>query len=213
MKIILACVLLCFIDYHLSGQSVNFGFNSTDSGKNVSFQYEFSKGMNEFSFGIGVNINDFRQIEMRSDLYRKKLYATKGHHFVNLNFTFQRYFIKDDKVCFNPFIFYDLQAKYSTAAFLSTFIEYDSTLVQTRPEQGIVGRQHLDYFGPFYWLENNIGVGFKAMLTEKLYIKQRFGAGMNLILGHDDQILYRRFSWFDWQFSTLMHFSVGWTIR
>lgn len=209
--LIYIAVIMLSTQTHAQGLIV--GFNSTDSGRNISFQFEKSSGLNEYSYGFGVSINDFRQIEMRSDLYRKKLYATKGYHHINLNLTYQRY-MKTDKVkCLNPFIFYDFQAKYSTAAFLSTFIEYDSTLVQTRPEQGIVGRQELNYFGPFFWLENNVGIGFKAMVIDKFYIKQRLGVGVNLILGYDDQILYRRFSWFDWEFSTLMHFSIGMKLR
>lgn len=213
MKVPLTFILFYIICDWLPAQSVNLGFNSTDSGRNVSLQYENSQGSSEFSYGLCININNFHQIEMRSDLYRKKLYATKGYHFVGLNFTYHRYISIAEKSCLIPFIFYDSQTKYSTAAFLSTIVEYDSTLVQTRPEQGIVGRQVLDYFGPFFWFENNIGIGFRAMLTDRFYIKQRFGLGVNLILGHDDQILYRRFSWLDWEFSTLIHFSVGYRFK
>ena len=112
-----------------------------------------------------------------------------------------------------PFIFYDLQARYAPAALLSMYIEYDSTLVQTRTEQGIIGYEMLSYLGPFTWIEQNVGLGFKAPLTERFYLKQRFGVGVNMILGYDDSLVSKRFSWFDWEFSTLMHFSVGYTLK
>src|SRR5690606_22096459 len=149
-----------------------------------------------------------RRIEMQDDLYKKKLFATKTHHHINLNFTYQRYVLEDKVICLEPFLFYDLQAKRATAAYLSVKIEYDSSYVRNWPGQGIIGYNVLDYFGPFFWLENNVGIGFKAMISDKMFIKQRFGVGVNFILGYDDQITYRKFSWFDWEFSTLMHFSI-----
>lgn len=214
MRASIACILLCLIYQWLPAQSINIGFNSTHAGRNLTGQYETAKGKNEFSFGIGFNINKIAHNDDQNNFYKKRLYATETLNYLNLNFTYQRYIFSDKVKSIEPFVFYDLQAKYSTTRNrLILPYEYDSSLVVSNPEQGILYREYIEYFGPFLWLENNVGIGFKAMLTEKFYIKQRFGVGVNLILGHDDQILYRRFSWFDWEFSTLMHLSIGMKIR
>lgn len=213
-KLIIMVVFFFLIFQDLAAQSIDIGFNSTHSGRNITAQYELLKGKNEFSFGLGININKLAQNDDQNNFYKKRLFATEVAHYLNLNFTYQRYILSNKIRNIEPFVFYDLQAKYSTTR--SRLIlphAFDSTLVVNKPEQGILYRETIENFGPFAWLENNIGIGFKAMITERLYIKQRFGVGVDLILGYDDQILYRRFSWFDWEFSTLMQFSVGYKFK
>src|SRR5690554_1149745 len=209
MKSSFICIFLFLVYQHLPGQGINIAFNSTASGRNLTGQYETTKGKNEFSFGVGVNLNNLRQIEIHDDIYRKKLFATKPHHHINLNFTYQRYVFVDKVKCLEPFLFYDLQAKHAVAAHLTNYVDYDSTLVAGRLEEGIVYMEFMEYFGPFFWIENNIGIGFKTMLTENLYIKQRFGVGVNFILGYEYKLSPAVYKWFDWEFSSLLHFSVG----
>ncbi len=211
MRLLFIAVVLNFIFYFgTKGQSVNFGFNSTDSGRNITMQYEWTKGKNEFSFGLGFNFNKFAHNDDQEKLYKKRIYATKIYHRLNLDLTYQVYILENKIKNIHPFAFFDNQMKYSTTR-NRTFIpfDYDSTLVTNDPAQGVIYRESIDYYGPFLWIENNVGLGFRADITERFYIKQRFGVGIDFILGHEDQILSRRFTWYDWEFSTLMHFSVG----
>lgn len=131
------------------------------------------------------------------------MFGTKPIHHLNIDFTYQRYIFPEIETI-EPFVFYDMQIKYSTTFNrLVLPFAYDSSLVVNKPEEGILYREYIEFFGPFTWVENNIGIGFKAMLSERVYIKQRFGVGVYFILGHEDKLLIKRkfenasFQWFD----------------
>ncbi len=206
----LTTVLLVLFKLNINAQMLNIGFNSTDAGRNITVQYEKKMIQNEYSFGLGVNINMYGHPDNQNNFYRKRLYATKWHHYFNADFTYQMYIFNEKTTAVKPFVFYDLQAKYSTTRNQMVLpYTYDSTLVVNRPEDGILYRERIEYFGPFWWLENNIGIGFTADITDRIYIKQRIGMGVDLILGYDDQIVPKLFTWWGWEFSGLIHTSIG----
>jgi len=206
--ITIACVFLGNI--YLCAQGLNIGFNSTHTGRNVTAQYEIKRGKSEYSLGLGININMYGHPDNQANIYKKRLYATKWYHYFNADFTYQRYIFNEKTTAVKPFVFYDLQAKYSTTRNQMVLpYTYDSTLVVNRPEDGILYRERIEYFGPFWWLENNIGIGFTADITDRIYIKQRIGMGVDLILGYDDQIVPKLFTWWGWEFSGLIHTSIG----
>jgi len=208
-SIVITLVVLCN-SIVLFSQSINLGFNSTFSGRNISAQYEFKKNKSEYSIGLGYNINKFAHNDNQNNLYLKRLYATDPIHYLNINFTYQFYILTEKIKNIQVFLFYDLQAKYSTTRTeLILPYAYDPSLVIDDPEQGIVYAKYIEFFGPFLWLENNIGIGFTADLNDRLYIKQRIGVGTVFILGYDDQIAAKLFSWYGFGFSTLFQFSVG----
>ena len=60
-------------------------------------------------------------------------------------------------------------------------------------------------FGPFGWIEQCIGIGFKARLTDKLYLTQKIGAGTSFILGKEYQIAIKNHQWFTWEFGGLIN--------
>lgn len=218
MKYFISSILILF-PFYLFSQSLNFGFNSTHSGRNVTLAYEKQWKNHEFSFGVGYNVNKLAHNDDQFNFYKKRLFATDPEHHLNIAFTYQRYVLAKIKNI-KPFVFYDLQLKYSTTRnrFFLPYT-YDSTLVANRPEEGILYREYIENFGPFTWVEQNIGIGFIADLTHRIYLKQRFGVGVDLILGYEDKILDKRnfensrFEWFDWEFSTLMQFSVGYRFK
>lgn len=197
MKLSLGIFLLLLANSAFS-QSVNIGFNSTHSGRNVTAVYEKQVKQHEFSFGIGYNINRYIEPDNQYNFYKKRLFATNTVGHINLNFTYQRY-VFSNLTCIKPFVFYDLQAKYSSTRNQFPYI------VTIAPDGGLIYTEHTVAFGPFTWLENNIGIGFTADITDKFYLKQKFGAGMVFILG-EQQVPGQNFNW---EFSTLLSFSVG----
>lgn len=218
MKTIISCLLIMTSSF-LFSQSLNFGFNSTHSGRNVTLLFEQRIKNHEFSFGLGYNINKLAHNDDQGNIYKKRLYATKPVQHLNLELAYQRYVFPQMK-SIKPFIFYDIQIKYSTTRNRFFFgYTYDSTLVVNRPEDGILYREYIRYYGPFTWVEQHIGIGFEADLTDRIYLKQRFGVGVDFILGYEDSLANKRktvngrYEWFDWEFSTLMHFSIGYRLR
>lgn len=205
----------CFYFTHLSyGQSVNLAFNSTRAGRNITIQYELEKKVHEWSFGLGVNINKLAHNDDQNNVYKKRIFATEPLHHLNLNLTYQRYVFSELKGCIKPFLFYDLQAKYSTTRNRFIFpVGIDSTNFQNDPDGSILYKEFIRYFGPFLWFENNIGIGFKAHITERWYIKQRFGVGLLLTIGDDNNLADRINSRVNWEFAELLHFGIGMNIK
>ena len=74
--------------------------------------------------------------------------------------------------------------------------DYDSTYLYTEhPEDGIVYKNYIRYYGPFTWLANNIGIGFIANITKQFYLQQRFGAGMVFIFGNEPILVKYNTRW------------------
>lgn len=214
MKKILIIILIITNSLSVFSQSINLGFNSTHSGRNITTQYEFKKKNSEYSFGLGFNINKLAHNDNQNNIYKKRLYATKPYHHINVNFTYQYYILTEKVKNIHLFVFYDLQAKYSTTRneFFYPY-GYDSTLVVNNPSQGIIYYQYITNFGPFLWLENNIGIGFTADLSDRFYLKQRLGFGADFILGYGDKLFTRQFKWFDYEFSGHFNVSVGYRFK
>lgn len=214
MKQSIFIVLACLVSYNSYCQGLNLAFNSTRAGRNVTVQYEFEKQNHEWSFGLGVNINKRAHNDDQGNVYKKRMFATEPLHYLNFNATYQRYIFTKLKGCLKPFVFYDLQAKYSTTRNRFFFpVGIDSTNFQNDPDGSILYKEFIRSYGPFLWLESNIGIGFKARLTDLWYIKQRFGVGLVSIIGDDDLLADRIDSKVVWEFAELLHFGVGINIK
>lgn len=166
-------------------QNIGIDFNSTGAGRNITATFLKDISHNTISIGIGYNINSIKQPDDQSNIFYKRLYATTPAQHLNFNLSYQHdifYNLKNIK----PFVFNDLQIKYSTTR-SSMYIpyDYDTTYLNTsKPEDGILYKKQIAYFGPYAWIENSIGIGFKVDITDRFYLQQRFGAGIHLIYGY-----------------------------
>jgi hypothetical protein len=213
MKTLLSFTLL--ITTILSNaQSILLEYNSTGAGRNVGVLWEKTIGKNSFGAGLGCNINQLAHTDDQNNLYHKRLYATKLEHFFNLHLIYDRSIFSNLKGAIKPFIFVDVQTKYSTTRNRS-FLPYsfDSTATHLPYEERILYKEYIKNFGPFLWLEPTIGIGYRAMITDRLYIKQQIGAGFLFTFGNDDLLTYRQFSAYDWEFAALINVSIGWKLN
>jgi hypothetical protein len=204
-------VLLLLLSASISAQALLFEVNSTGAGRNVGVQWEKSWSKNTFGVGVGCNINKIAHSDDQFNLYRKRLYATKAVHFINLHLTYDRAILPSLPSHIKPFLFFDVQAKYSgTRNRFFLPYSYDSTATWLKPEDGIRYKEYINFYGPFLWVEPNVGIGFRAMLSQRFYLKQQVGVGVLLTFGSDDQITYRQFTPFDWEFAGLIQVGLGW---
>lgn len=195
----LSGIILLLLSTTAFSQSINVGFNSTHSGRNVTVQFEKQFKKHEFSIGLGYNINKYAHPDNQNYIYKKRFYASNAAEHLNLNLTYQRY-VLPNLDCIKPFLFYDFQGRYGST-------HNDLTgWVSSTGDGGRVYTEHMASFGPFAWLENNIGIGFTADITDRFYLKQKFGGGAMLIVGSDKQLPG---DGVEWELSTLIHFSVG----
>lgn len=162
-------------------------FNSTSSGRNASLTISKTKNNHELGAGLRYNIGMLAMPDDQGNLYYKRLYpSTFGQHF-GLQ-TFYNYHILENWEHLKPFLFFDLQGTYST-----TRNTYYSPAITSR-------------YGPFIWLEQYIGMGYKVDLPKNFFITQKIGAGGMLIFGSDETLLKEKA---DWEFGGILNFGIG----
>lgn len=212
MKYIILFTLTTLISITLSAQNKNIGLQhySTGAGENLTATLSKIKDKNELGFGVGFNINSIRQPDDEANIYYKRLYATKPIHFLNFNIFYQKdIFTSITKI--KTFIVYDLQIKHSTTR-SSMYIpfDYDSTLVINDPEEGILYRNYIEYFGPFTWVENSIGIGINIDITDKLSLIQKIGGGIYFIFGDEPKLV--KYSP-EWEFMYFYNMGITYKIK
>ncbi len=164
------------ISYSYS-QNIGIDYNSTGAGKNITATFSKEIKRSELGLGLGFNINSIKQTDDQSNIFYKRLYATKPIHYLNINIFYNRRVFANLQHI-EPFVFYDLQMKYSTTR-SSMFMPYafDSTIVSNSPDDKVLYRNYIRNYGPFYWIENAIGIGFKVNIYDKLDLQQKIGFG------------------------------------
>lgn len=204
MKNILFTILLSVFINHLQAQlSLQSSFNSTFSGRNISLILSKNiNNKNEFGAGFRFNINKLAHNDDQNNSYKKRIYATEPFHYFGFEgFYHRNIFHQWNSV--KPFVFYDLQATYSTT-------RNRMLLPYTYDTNGdVLYKEYIEIFGPYTWVEQNIGIGFKANLFNNFYLTQKIGFGTAFILGYDKKRLDKYFDWFSWNFSGLISVGVG----
>lgn len=49
-------------------------------------------------------------------------------------------------------------------------------------------KKRFEYFGPFTWIEQYIGMGLKVNLSESIILRQKAGVGIDVLLGSDRKL-------------------------
>jgi hypothetical protein len=203
-------ILICLIIPHfftLNAQlSLSLSFNSTSSGRNLTLAVSKTfKTKNELGGGIRININQVVHPDDQNKSYMKRLYATEPIHYFGIDGFYHRYILNKWKNV-KPYLFYDLQMTYSTN-------RNRMLLPYTYDNNGdVLYKEHIVLFGPFTWVEQNIGIGFKAKLLGSWYIQQKLGIGIAFILGKDEK-RPGTYDKFEWEFGYLIHVGIGYRFR
>ncbi len=188
MKPILFTLFILFATTVFAQVDLLTSFNSTPSGRNISLTIsKTNSATHEFGAGLRYNIGMLAMPDDQQNIYYKRLYpSTFAQHFGVQGF-YHRYILKSWEHV-NPFLFYDIQAAYSTTRNNNCYSE------------------NTVRFGPFTWVEQNVGVGFKVDLADRFFISQKIGVGGMLIFGSDEQLLKTSANW---EFGGLINFGVG----
>lgn len=198
-----------FSPYIAEAQNLFGGYNLTNSGRSISATYSWEKEKSEFGLGLGYNINKIIQPDDQNTILTRRLYAIEPIHFLAFK-TFYHHTIFRNLKHIQPFLFYDLQIRYSTTRtrlFLGA--QYDSTLVKNKPEDGILYSEVIIFFGPYVWIDQNIGLGFDINITDQFYLRQKVGFGTLFFLGKDERLPASGVEWFQWQLGTLVNIELG----
>ncbi len=199
-------ILICLIIPHffaLNAQlNLSLSFNSTYSGRNITLAIsKTSNNYNEFGGGLKLNLGKLEQNDDQNYVFKKRLYPTDFIQHLGITGFYHRYILINWEHI-KPFIFYDLQAAYSTTR-SRMFLPY------TYDNNGdVLYKEYIYFFGPFTWVEQNIGIGFKAMLFGSWFIQEKIGFGTTLILGKDEK-LPGTYDKFEWEPGYLIYVGIG----
>lgn len=204
MKRFTLVFIVCALAFRLTAQTELYkGFNSTMAGRSITIGLSKSKNTkHELGAALRININKLAHNDDQNKVFYKRLYATKPIHYIGLQAFYHRnIFQKLEHI--KPFLFYDLQATYSTT-------RNRMLLPYTYDSNGdVLYKEYIEIFGPYTWAEQNIGIGFKADIIGNLYLIQRLGIGTTFILGYDKKRLDKYFNWFAWEFGYLFNVGIG----
>ena len=209
----LVIILLFILLYEVtSAQSLIGGYNSTASGHSLSLDYNIKKGKSELGFGFGINLLTRHLDQGINEFYNKKLYPVEIHEFFALKSYFHRTFYEITN--FKAFAFYDVQLRRSgarTQMYLGN--SYDSTLINNRPEDGILYVENVFEYGPYYWWENTVGIGMDISIRDNFFIRQKFGIGATMIYGYDKGNFFVNLNGRTHIYGFLAYFGVGYRLK
>ena len=172
-------------------------FNSITSGRSINILASAQvKNRHEFGGGLRININKYIHNDDQHKIYFKRMFATKPLHYFGVEGFYHIHLLqKLQHIDF--FAFYDIQLVYSTTG--------------NRFESYVFNMAH---FGPFTWIEQNIGIGFTVDIWKNFFLIQRLGGGAHFILGYDkpfsdtkNDYLIKKL--FEWEFGYLLNVGIG----
>lgn len=175
-----------------SAQKVSSGVNFTHAGRSISATYGKVFNKSEVGIGLGLNINQYKMPDNQNNIFYKRLYATEPLHFLALK-TYYHKSININRENIAPFAFYDLQLRYAKTR--NENLNYENR-----------SWDPFDFFGPFTWLEQTIGLGIDIQLSNRIFYRQKLGIGTSFILGKETAY---KDSCFVWEFGALYSFEVG----
>lgn len=200
--------LFLFSTFVLNAQmELTSSFNSTGSGRNIAFALSNTfNNRHELGGGLRFNLSKLEMSDDQNNLYKKRLYASNFMQHLGI-VSFYHFHIFRDWEHVKPFLFYDLQATYSTTR-NRDFLPYMYDI-----NGDVLYKEHVNRFGPFIWIEQNVGFGFKADLPVQFFITQKIGYGMMFILGKEEKLLSKYFDWFAWEFGGLINVGIGYRFK
>lgn len=174
LKILFLIVFVCYTKSSIAQVRTIVDFNSVISGRSINVLASGQvKNRHEFGGGLRININKFAHNDDQDNIYKKRMYTTKPLHYFGIEGFYQVHIFHKLKHI-DLFAFYNIQVCYSTTG-NRDHSQYDQS----------TGEYVMRHYGPFTWIEQNIGIGFTVDIWNNMFLTQRLGGGTNFILGGD----------------------------
>ncbi len=203
---------LCFLQMH--GQlNVSFGYTNNVTRSNVilALSTDVGKG-HEIGAGLRYFIADTRTSpDLENYIFYKRQSPINVAQRFGANLFYHYYFYRK-KDWLYLFVFYDLQMSYAPTF---TDLKYYQGITTVNGEASSSQYTSEKFrFGPFLWLENNIGIGLRVNIAKGFYLSQKAGIGAVFLAGKDDRLVpYVRKYPFIVDFSYMYHIALGYRIQ
>lgn len=202
MKKLFICILLLVFTVLVNAQGeLMTYFNDSHTGINQSLVYtKMFRNKYEVGGGLKINFNRYAHPDNQQKIFYKRLYATKPIHSFGGEAFVNRYLFEElDRL--KPFIFYNIRLSYSTTRNIG-FSPYTYS-----EKKELLYKRYDTNFGPFTWLEQYIGFGYKIDILKSVYFLQKVGFGVDIMFGKDEQLVIDMVP--TWEFCYIHSFGLG----
>jgi hypothetical protein len=73
----------------------------------------------------------------------------------------------------------------------------------------VLYKERIEIFGPFTWIEQCIGIGIKANITNCIFITEKIGCGVSFTIGEDEKLPQTYFDKLGLEFGGLINVGIG----
>ena len=186
--------------------AATISFNTSTLREGVIFGYSRTfHQTHEIEVGVRFHINRLVMPDDQESINYKRMYSSSFAQHLALQLGYNWYFLPKLEHL-KSFVFYELQAAYSTTrnrGFAPTYNLNDGSYSI---------EEYTESFGPFLWLQNTIGVGFKVKIWKSFYLFEKIGFNATQIIGNDDKLMpepFQKFPWLVNEFGYLIMAGVG----
>lgn len=183
---------------------INFNTSTLRESIIVGYSRTFHQN-HEIEVGLRFHINRLAMPDDQQSIYYRRLYASSFAQHFGLQLGYNWCFLpRLDHL--KPFVFYELQAAYSTTRNhgFSPTINFNDGSYSIE--------EYTESFGPFLWLQNTIGVGFNVEIWKSFYLFEKIGFNATQIIGNDDKLMpdpFQKFPWLVNEFGYMILAGVG----
>ena len=198
-------LLLSCCSFAQNAATISFNTSTLRESFIVGYSRTFHQN-HEIEVGLRFHINRLAMPDDQQSIYYRRLYASSFAQHFGLQLGYNWYFLpRLDHL--KPFVFYELQAAYSTTrnhGYGWTYNVDDGSYIPNE--------EYTESFGPFLWLQNTIGVGFKVEIWKSFYLFEKIGFNATQIIGNDDKLMpdpFQKFPWLVNEFGYMIMAGVG----
>ena len=203
--IICSCILVGYCSFAQNAVKINLNTSTLRESVIIGYSRTFNQ-VHEIEVGLRIHINSLIMPDDQESIYYRRMYASNFAQHFGLQLGYNWYFLPRLEHL-QPFVFYELQAAYSTTrnhGYGWTYNLNDGTFIPLE--------EYLVCFGPFLWLQNTIGVGFKVDIWKSWYLYEKIGFNATEIIGNDEKLVpdpFQLFPWFVNEFGYMMMAGIG----
>ena len=197
-------LLAAYCSFAQNAAKVNYNTSTLRESLIVGYSRAFRQ-THEIEVGLRIHINNLAMPDDQESVYYRRMYASNFAQHFGLQLGYNWYFFP----CLDhlkPFVFYELQAAYSTTRNHGYGPAYNLN------DGSYSIEEYTESFGPFLWLQNTIGVGFKVDIWKSFYLFEKIGFNATQIIGNDEKLMpdpFQKFPWLVNEFGYMISVGVG----
>ncbi len=200
MRLAFLLYLILIPDYsfcqinHLAGLT----FRSTGTGRNIAATYQLQWRKHNIHLDLKWHINR-KPVDNQDHVFFKRFYASTFSEHIGFAAGYYYQLFRDRKTI-NPLLFLD--AQYLRAPIMR--YGFTRQLIPGGGSKGLVFHDELSK--PMIAIENSIGIGFTAILGDRMYLIEKLGVSHHLFTALDRSLFH--FSDVETQFGYLISMSL-----